>query len=146
MRSLLIALAFVLALPAVAAAQSLGGLGDTSPFTLSISPQYPAPNSKAIVTTNSSTVDLGNATMNLFVAGKSVYKGDVQPVSITLGAAGSVTTVKVTVTSGGTTTNYGQIGLSHAIKFEITGPAVKPKLMGWGMKYQIIHDDAKDQA
>ena len=50
------------------------------------------------------------------------------------------------VTSGGTTTNYGQIGLSHAIKFEITGPAVKPKLMGWGMKYQIIHDDAKDQA
>ncbi len=93
--------AFALLLPVAASAQSLGGLGSTAPFTLSMSPPYPAPYSKATLSLVSGTVDLANATMSVSVAGKNIYKGAVQPLAITLSGAGSFTTVKVTVTSNG---------------------------------------------
>ena len=80
-------------LPIVAAAQSLGGLGDTSgsAFSLSVNPQYPAPYSQAVISLLSSSIDLANATMTVSAGGKSIYQGSVQPVAATLGKAGVVT-------------------------------------------------------
>lgn len=100
---------FALLLPLVAGAQSLGGsLGDTSgnAFTVSVNPQYPTPLGRATISLLSSSLDLTSATMTVIVAGKNIYKGNVQPVAIALGHAGSVTTVGVTISSGGA--NYTQ--------------------------------------
>lgn len=102
---LFLALAVILALPVTAGAQSLGGPGDTSSFTLSISPQYPAPNSSASLSFVSSVLDLANATLSVSVGGKNIYQGSVQPVTVTLGKAGSVTNINATVTSAGTKYN-----------------------------------------
>lgn len=97
-------LILALLLPVAVSAQSLGGLGSTDSFTLSISPQYPLPYSQAIISLLSGSVDLANATVALSVAGKNIYTGAVQPVAVTLGGAGSITTIKATVTANGT--NY----------------------------------------
>jgi hypothetical protein len=99
--SLFTALAFVLVLPGVVSAQSLGGLGDTSSFTLSATPQYPAPYSQATLSLLSSSLDLTNATLTVSVSGKNIYKGAVHPVAVTLGKAGSVTSVAATISAGG---------------------------------------------
>ncbi len=103
------AFTFALLLPLAASAQSLGTLGsvgDTSPFTLSATPQYPAPYSTATLSFLSSSLDLTNATLTVSVGGKNIYKGAVHPVAVTLGKAGSVTSVAVTVSAGGA--NYSQ--------------------------------------
>ncbi len=95
---------FALALlaPAAVSAQSLGGsMGNTDPFTISVNPQYPAPASQATLSFLSSTLDLASATMVVSVGGKRVYSGSVQPVTVPLGGAGSVASVKVTISSGG---------------------------------------------
>lgn len=106
MRSgLFIALSLALLLPAGAGAQSLGDLGggiSGDAFTLSVNPQYPAPYRQATVSLLSGSLDLANSTMSALVGGKEVYKGAVRPFSVTLGRAGSIATVKVTVSSGGT--------------------------------------------
>jgi len=100
-----IIVAFVL--PFGASAQSLGDLGSAgTSFTVSVAPQYPAPNSPVTLSFLSSSIDLANALMSVSVAGKNIYKGSVQPVSITLGKAGSVTSVSVTISSAGA--NYTQ--------------------------------------
>ena len=90
-------LALALALPLAAAAQLGGTIGDTSPFTLDVTPQYLAPYSRAVISVQSSSLDLTNATMTVSVAGKDTYQGNVQPTSVTLGGAGSATAVKVTL-------------------------------------------------
>jgi len=108
MRSgLFIALTVALLLPVVASAQ-FGGLGNVSEsaFTISVSPQYPAPYSQASISLVSNSLDLTNATLTVSVGGKEVYKGTVRTFSVSLGKAGSVTNVKVTVSSGGA--NYSQ--------------------------------------
>lgn len=93
-------------LPFAASAQALGGLGGASldPFTLTVSPQYPAPGGEASVSVVSTTLDLTRATLTVSVAGKETYKGAVHSFSVPLGKAGSVTNVKVTIIIDGT--NY----------------------------------------
>ena len=107
MRPLLIALAFALLVPGAALAQSLGGLGNTSSFTLSASPQYPAPYSTATLSFLSSSLTLSNATLSVSVGGKNIYQGSVQPVAVTLGKAGSITNVTATISSNGA--KYSQV-------------------------------------
>lgn len=102
-----IALSVALLLPAGAGAQSLsdvGGIG--SSFTLSVAPQYPAPYGKATLSFLSSSFDLVNATVTVSANGKKIYKGSVQPVTVTLGRTGSVVNVTATISSGGV--NYSQ--------------------------------------
>lgn len=100
MRSFLFAaLTLALFLPPVVLAQTTGTTGT---FSISLSPQYPAPNSKATLSIVSSTIDLAGATMTISVAGQELYRGNVQPTAIQLGKTGSITTVAVTIASVGT--------------------------------------------
>lgn len=101
--ALLTAFTLSLLLPIAVSAQSLGGLGGISSeaFSLSVSPQYPAPYSQATVSLLSSSIDLTNSTVIASVGGKEIYKGSARPISVTLGKTGSVTNVKITVTSNG---------------------------------------------
>ena len=100
---LLVAFTAFLVLPLATSAQSFGGLGNTSgdAFTLSVSPQYPSPYGQASVSLVSDSLDLAGATVTVTVAGKETYKGTVRAFSVPLGKAGSVTNVKVSVSSGG---------------------------------------------
>lgn len=93
----------LLLLPSIASAEALGGLGNTDPFTISISPQYPTPSSSATLSFVSSSLDLTNATLTVSVAGKQLYQGSVKPVPVMLGKTGSATSVSVTIVSAGTT-------------------------------------------
>ncbi|MEK7144509.1 MAG: hypothetical protein AAB794_01465 [Patescibacteria group bacterium] len=95
-----------LLLPAVVTAQFMGSIGNTAPFTVSINPQYPAPYSRMTLSIESSSLDLANATMTVTSGGKNVYQGSVRPVALSLGKAGGVTQVEVTIVVGGT--NYRQ--------------------------------------
>lgn len=89
-------------IPAVASAQALdGGIGNTDPFTVSVSPDYPTPGGQAAISFLSSTIDLNNAILTVLIGGKQLYKGSVQPIAIPLGGAGSVTSVTVKMTSAG---------------------------------------------
>jgi hypothetical protein len=109
MRSgLLIALTLFLLLPIAVSAQSFGGLGDISgsPFSISASPQYPAPYSQATVSILPGSVNITNSTMTASVDGKEIYKGAARPFSVPLGKTGSVSNVKVTISSNGS--NYSQ--------------------------------------
>lgn len=93
---------FSLLLPLAATAQSLDSLaGSGEPFTVSVSPRYPAPHSKATVSLLSTTLDLANATMAVSVGSKQLYQGSIQPVAIPLGRAGSVASVSITVAVAG---------------------------------------------
>lgn len=85
-------------------AQSLTDLsssGGVPPISLSLSTQYPQPYSGVMLSVTSTTLTLANATLTVSVNGKSVYQGNVQPVPITIGAPGVVTTIKATVVSQG---------------------------------------------
>lgn len=70
-------------------------------FTMSMDPQTPPPYSQATVNFTSTAMNLQNAELSLTQNGKNIYKGPVQPVSITVGAAGSLTSLKATIKSGG---------------------------------------------
>lgn len=96
----------VLTLPFAATAQSIGNTVEGTPFTISVRPQYPSPNSQATISLVSTSLDLANAIMTVSVAGKETYKGAVQPIAIPLDKTGSVTNTKVTISSGGL--NYSQ--------------------------------------
>lgn len=107
MRFGLITVYCLLLLPAVASAQGLGELlGSESAFSMSVSPQYPAPLSKVSLSFLSSSLDLTNATLSVSVGGKNVYQGSVQPVTVALGKTGSITRVMTTISTGGA--NYSQ--------------------------------------
>lgn len=106
MRSgLFITLTIVLFLPLSVEAQSFGGMGNINgdAFSVSVSPQYPAPYSQATVSLLSGSLDLTNSTVSASVAGKEVYKGSPRPFSVRLGKAGSVMNVSVSVSSRGST-------------------------------------------
>src|SRR3989338_6103578 len=90
-------LTLALILPLGATAQLIGPVGSATPFTLSVDPQYPAPYSQATISARSDSLDLTNATMTVTSGGKTVYQGNVQPASLTLGKGGSATQVEVTV-------------------------------------------------
>ena len=101
MRLGLLAFSILLLSPFAASAQSIGDLTSTDSFTVSVSPQYPAPQSTATLSFLSAMIDLTNATLSVSVGGKTVYQGSVRPVSVPLGKAGSVATVLATITSSG---------------------------------------------
>ncbi|HVB20140.1 MAG TPA: hypothetical protein VNF51_02575 [Candidatus Paceibacterota bacterium] len=102
MRSLFVIIAFSLLIPGAALAQSLGGLGNNAPFTLSASPQYPTPYGTATLSFLSSSLDLSNAMLSVSSDGKNIYQGSVQPIVVTLGRTGSITHIAATISSGGT--------------------------------------------
>jgi len=85
-----------LALPFSTSAQAPG---ETNPFSLSISPQYPTPFGKATLTPVSGEVDITNATMTVRIDNKQLYRGNAQALAVPLGAAGTITTVSVTLTA-----------------------------------------------
>lgn len=100
------ALIVSLLVPAASLAQSLGVPGGGGPsFIISVDPQYPAPHSQAMLKVESDSLDLTNATLSASVAGKNIYQGNVQPVLVTVGRAGSVTRVDLSLSSGGTKYN-----------------------------------------
>lgn len=71
------------------------------PFSLSVNPTYPAPYSQALITPVSSLLDLASETFAVSVNGTELYRGNAQPVAVALGAAGSVASVRATLTGGG---------------------------------------------
>lgn len=98
------ALTLALLLPVAAGAQSLeSAMTNVSPFTVSVSPQYPAPQGQAALSLLSTSLDLTNATMTMSVGGKNIYQGSVHPVAVTLGKTGSVTNVVVKIITNGAT-------------------------------------------
>jgi len=70
-------------------------------FSISVDPQYPQPFGQATISLQSTTLDLSNAVLDVSVAGESVYQGGVDPVTIQVGGTGTITNVKVKVTSNG---------------------------------------------
>ena len=101
MRLVLLAVALFI-FPSAVAAQSLGDLSTaSSPFTISVNPQYPAPGSQVTLSFLSANINLAGATMAVLVNGKNIYQGSVQPVAVTLGGAGSITTASITMSFGG---------------------------------------------
>lgn len=100
---LLITFILFLILPVAVSAQAIS---DTTAFSVSVSPQYPAPYSQAVISLLSSTLDLNNATMIVSLAGKEIYQGSVRPVSVQMNKAGGIANVNVKITSNGT--NYSQ--------------------------------------
>ncbi len=98
--SVFAALALTL-LPITASAQSLASpLGNTNTFSITVTPQYPAPLGQAVISLLSSELDLTNATVSVSVNGKQIYKGSARPIIVPLGKGGSVSTVLVTVSYG----------------------------------------------
>lgn len=103
---LLITLLTLLILPEIVSAQSLASsFGSTAAFSISASPQYPAPYSNATLSFLSTSLDLANATLIVSENGKNIYRGAVQPLTIALGRAGSVTNVTATLSAGGTSSS-----------------------------------------
>jgi len=104
MRAPLIAFSLALLLPLAASAQALSDLGtsfgNTASFTVSVAPQYPAPQSSATLSFLSGSLDLTNAMLAVSVGGKALYQGSVRPVAVPLGKAGSITTIVATMTIG----------------------------------------------
>lgn len=76
-------------------------LGDTYPFTLSISPEYPSPYTSILLTPSSGSLDITAATMRVQVGTKQIYDGSAQPTTVTLAGAGTPVVIKVTMRSGG---------------------------------------------
>jgi hypothetical protein len=87
----------------VAFAQSFSDLSSTSvpPVTLSLSTPAPQPYSSDVLTVDSTTITLSNATLTVLVNGKNIYQGNVQPVTVSIGAAGASTIIEADVVSQG---------------------------------------------
>lgn len=96
---LCIACTFTLLLPVAVWAQTAD---DMETFSISVDPQYPAPQSQATLSVLSSTLDLASATMAVSVAGKEIYRGSAQSLAIPLGRGGKVVQARVTIISAGT--------------------------------------------
>lgn len=91
-----------LMLPLAVSAQGFDdSLSSGEPFTISVTPQYPAPYGTATLSFVSSSLDLTNATLKVALKGKQIYQGSVQPVGVSLAGAGSVAPLSVTITTNG---------------------------------------------
>ncbi len=93
--------------PSVAFAQlatgSLGLGSSGSPFTMTLSPSYPAPNTSATLSfVSTSGLDLSNATLTVAENGTHIYSGSAQTIAVPVGAAGALSTIRATITSNGT--------------------------------------------
>ena len=97
-----LALAALAFSPVTVSAQSFGGIGGSGePFDVSVDPQFPLPYASATLSFTSATINLPNATLKVGVNGKDIYTGNVRPVSVPLGRAGSVASVLATITLNG---------------------------------------------
>ncbi len=94
--ALLIGLMFVA--PMMVSAQYMTS---TDPFNLTVTPQYPVPNSSVTLTALSAGIDLANATMDVSANGTSVYKGSVRAVDVPVLGAGVLINIRVVITSNG---------------------------------------------
>lgn len=90
----------VFVLPATTRAQSFD-LTNIDPFTVSVTPQNPVPYGQATLSLLSSSLNLANATLTVSVAGKQIYSGGVEAVSIPVGGAGALINVLVSISSNG---------------------------------------------
>lgn len=99
MRSLVVRLVVVASalMPVMVFAQLPPG---TDVFTLGVAPTNPVPYGRVTVTPVPGSLELGSATMQVFADGKLVYQGNSKPVSVSLGSAGTLTTIEVTMTRG----------------------------------------------
>lgn len=89
-------IAIALLAGSTAYAQELG----VEPLTFSISPEYPRPFQTVVVTPASTLIDLSASTVTITANGTTVARGSgVQKANITLGAAGTRTTIGVFVTA-----------------------------------------------
>jgi len=98
LRTLGLTLSVAFMVPLLASAQALDG---TDPYTLSISPQFPAPYGEAILTPTSGAVDITNATFTVTVNGAQTYQGNARSVKVPLGAVGTTASIVATITSNG---------------------------------------------
>lgn len=97
----LLVLTSVIAVPVHA--QTFGDT-NTEPLSVSLDPNYPAPYQTVTVTPASTIFDIAASTVTASVNGTSVYKGSgAQPISITVGGPGSVTTISISATNAGRT-------------------------------------------
>ena len=89
----------LLLLPLTVSAQTV----DVSkPFSITTAPQYPRPFTQITVTPLSGSLSVTNATMVVEVDGKKTYEGNASPISVPVGQLGTVTNIKVTLSSQGT--------------------------------------------
>ncbi len=88
----------MLVAPMAVSAQNMTSI---NPFSITVTPQYPAPNSQVTLTALSASIDLANATMDVSANGKSVYKGSVRAVDVSVLGAGVLTNIRVVITSNG---------------------------------------------
>ncbi len=88
----------MLVAPMMASAQNMTSM---DPFNLTVTPQYPVPNSQVTLTALSASIDLANATMDVSANGKSIYKGSVRAVEVPIGGVGVLTNIRVVITSNG---------------------------------------------
>lgn len=101
LRTLGLTLALILSTPLLVSAQAMDS---TDSFSITISPQYPSPNGAITLSPTSGSVDITNAIMTILVNTKQTYQGSAKPVAVTLGAAGTATSIKVSIKSNNQTT------------------------------------------
>lgn len=91
----------ILLLPSLASAQALDfGEVANDPFSVSVSPQYVAPLSNAVLSFVSGDVDLTTSTLVVLVDGKEVYRGVPHAISVPMKKAGVLTTITLKVLVG----------------------------------------------
>ena len=133
MRSLLLATLIALAFPVIVSAQALGTqtpVTAASTFSISLSPQYPAPYSTVSLSLSSSSLTLSAATMVVYLNGKQFYSGPVSIISIPVKGAGSVDSLRVVVTSAGVSRTQTAIiqpqDVTLIVEPNATAPALYP--------------------
>lgn len=97
-------IASLLLLPTLAFAQmpALDGYG-VDPLTVTVSPRYPRPYQTVTITPKSTVLDLSASSIVVTVDGKEVGRGSgSQSYSVQAGGPGARSTVRVSVTGGGT--------------------------------------------
>ncbi|MEK7510610.1 MAG: hypothetical protein AAB582_00005, partial [Patescibacteria group bacterium] len=98
-RLLLIAL-LALFIPQISQAQ----IGGAETLGVVVTPQYPRPYQTVSVRPESTLIDLAASQVTVSANGTVVSRGSGStPVNVTVGAAGSLTTIRVTATSNGQT-------------------------------------------
>ena len=94
---------FILVTP-VLAQSDLTSDGTPDPFTVSITPQYPAPYQVITITPSSTTFDIASVLITALVNGKPFYKGTGGTgINVQLGGPGSTTNISLTAIAGGQT-------------------------------------------
>lgn len=103
--SFFISFVLVLIIPFTVSAQSIQPqgtrLGSVSPFTISVSPQYPKPFGQMTLSFLSDTLNMANANLKIYVNSKQIYKGSVKPIQVSIGSTGKPILILATIHSNG---------------------------------------------